>query len=177
VPLVTRPTAGKRQIVLGTNEWSEAEGIDPTQTGKVDGFVIKATADRLYLCGIDGTYRWYEEACRRKANGTWLMQGRRSASFAVYEFLERHCDCRFYWPGMGEIVPRADAVRVPLGERAYAPKMIIRKYGGGGEGDAVSYKMKGEPYLYWPIQESEPKVNKLLKQNPVFKQEKTISKN
>jgi len=56
-------------------------------------------------------------------------------------------------------------------------KMIIRKYGGGGEGDAVSYKMKGEPYLYWPIQESETKVNKLLKQNPVFKQEKTISKN
>ncbi len=128
VPLVTRPTAGKRQIVVGTNEWSAAEGIDPTQTGKDDGFVIKATADRLYLCGIDGTYRWYEEAFRRKANGTWLMQGRRSASFAVYEFLERHCDCRFYWPGLGEIVPRADAVRVPLGERAYAPKMIIRKY-------------------------------------------------
>ena len=56
-------------------------------------------------------------------------------------------------------------------------KMIIRKYGGGGEGDAVSFKMKGEPYLYWPIQESETKVNKLLKQNPVFIQEKTISKN
>ena len=61
----------------------------------------------------------------------------------------------------------------------YAPmlKLIVRKYGGGGEGDAVIYKMKSEPYLYWPIEESEIKVNNLLKQNPVFKQEKSISKN
>ena len=56
-------------------------------------------------------------------------------------------------------------------------KMIIRKYGGGGEGDAVSYKMKGEPYLYWPVLESEIKVNSLLNQNPVFIQEKSTSKN
>jgi hypothetical protein len=55
-------------------------------------------------------------------------------------------------------------------------KMIIRKYSGESGGDAVSYKMKGEPYLYWPIQESETKVNNLLKQNPVFFQEKSISK-
>ena len=27
--------------------------------------------------------------------------------------------------------------------------------------DAVSYKMKGEPYLYWPIEENETKVNPL----------------
>ncbi len=56
-------------------------------------------------------------------------------------------------------------------------KFITRKYGEGGEGDAVSYKMKGEPYLYWPIQESETKVNRLLKQNPVYIQEKSTSKN
>ena len=56
-------------------------------------------------------------------------------------------------------------------------KMIIRKYSGDGGGDAVSYKMKGEPYLYWPILESETKVNNLLKQNPVFIQEKSTSKN
>ena len=55
--------------------------------------------------------------------------------------------------------------------------MVIRKYGSGGEGDAVSYKMKSEPFLYWPIQESETKVNTLLRQNPVFIQEKSTSKN
>jgi hypothetical protein len=56
-------------------------------------------------------------------------------------------------------------------------KMIVRKYGDASQGDAVSYKMVSEPYLYWPIQESEIKVNNLLKQNPVFIQEKSTSKN
>jgi len=56
-------------------------------------------------------------------------------------------------------------------------RLIVRKYGEGGQGDAVSYKMKSEPYLYWPIQESELKVNNLLKQNPVYVQEKSASKN
>lgn len=53
---------------------------------------------------------------------------------------------------------------------------IIRKYK-AGEGDAVSYKMDSEPYLYWPVYESELKVNNLLKQNPVWIQEKSTSKN
>ena len=56
-------------------------------------------------------------------------------------------------------------------------KFIVRKYGDGGEGDAVSFKMKTEPFLYWPILESEMKVNSLLMQNPVYIQEKSTSKN
>lgn len=61
----------------------------------------------------------------------------------------------------------------------YAPmlRLVTRKYGSSGEGDAVLYKMKGEPYLYWPIEESELKVNSQLRQNPVYIQEKTTSKN
>ena len=60
----------------------------------------------------------------------------------------------------------------------YSPmlKLIARKYSGSG-GEAVTYKMKSEPYLYWPIKEGELKVNNLLKQNPVYHQEETISKN
>lgn len=59
----------------------------------------------------------------------------------------------------------------------YTPmlKLVARKYSSGG--DAVTYKMKSEPYLYWPVLESELKVNSLLKQNPVYTQEETISKN
>ena len=53
--------------------------------------------------------------------------------------------------------------------------LVVRKYSNGG--DAVSYKMKSEPFLYWPIQEREIKVNKLLRQNPVYIQEKSTSKN
>lgn len=53
-------------------------------------------------------------------------------------------------------------------------EMIVRKYFSGA--DVVSYKMKTEPYLYWPILQGEIKVNKLLKQNPVFKLEDTSNK-
>jgi hypothetical protein len=53
-------------------------------------------------------------------------------------------------------------------------KLVIRKYVDGG--DAVSYKMKSEPFLYWPVLENELKVNKQLKQNPVFIQEETTIK-
>ena len=52
--------------------------------------------------------------------------------------------------------------------------LIVRKY--EGSGDAVKYKMKTEPYLYWPVSESETKVNSQLMQNPVWKQEETIKK-
>ncbi len=77
-------------------------------------------------------------------------------------------------------------VNVLLADMAEGPKlykpmldMIVRKYNGddGPSGDAVSYKMKGEHYLYWPVEENELKVNKLLRQNPVYIQEKTTSKN
>lgn len=59
----------------------------------------------------------------------------------------------------------------------YAPmlKLVVRKYASGG--DAVTYKMKSEPFLYFPIQRSELKVNKLLEQNPVYFDNETTSKN
>ena len=74
-------------------------------------------------------------------------------------------------------------INLTLTKQAVAPQlrkqmldMIIRKYK-AGEGDAVSYKMDSEPYLYWPIYESELKVNNLLNQNPVWIQEKSTEKN
>ncbi len=57
------------------------------------------------------------------------------------------------------------------------PEMLGRKSTESGLGDAISIKMKYEPYLYWPIQESETKVNAKLVQNPVWYQEKSTSKN
>ena len=59
----------------------------------------------------------------------------------------------------------------------YSPmlKLVTRKYESGG--DAVSYKMRSEPFLYFPIQRSEIKVNKLLVQNPVYFDKETTSKN
>lgn len=54
-------------------------------------------------------------------------------------------------------------------------KLILRKYATGG--DAVSYKMKNEAYLYFPISQTETKVNKLLHQNPVYIEDQSTEKN
>lgn len=55
----------------------------------------------------------------------------------------------------------------------YKPMVSLaaRSYTSGG--DIFNLKMKTEPFLYWPVHESEIKVNRLLKQNPVFVQTDT----
>jgi starch-binding outer membrane protein, SusD/RagB family len=52
---------------------------------------------------------------------------------------------------------------------------VIRKYITGG--DAISFKLKNEAYLYFPIATSELKVNPYLKQNPVYIEDKSTTKN
>ena len=86
---------------------------------------------------------------------------------------------RYCYRGMEGV----DINQTLAGQGDNAPKLrkrmtefITRKYQ-AGEGDAVSYKMDSEPYLYWPVYESELKVNKQLKQNPVWIQEKSTTKN
>ena len=61
----------------------------------------------------------------------------------------------------------------------YAPmtELLGRKSSDNGQSNAIAIKMKTEPYLYWPVQESEIKVNTLLKQNPVWIQNNTTAKN
>lgn len=128
VPVVKTPTAGRTQIVVGTNEWSAAEGLDPATLEKPDSFFIKATPERLYLCGEDGTCRWFEEVVAN-GRGQGLLTGPRASLFAVYEFLETYADCRFYFPGeLGEIVPKADRIRVPVGLTTHVPDLLIRRY-------------------------------------------------
>jgi hypothetical protein len=69
----------------------------------------------------------------------------------------------------------ADATEWPV---LYKPMLalVARKYL-NGSGDVVSFKMKCEPYLYWPVQLRELKVNSLLKQNPAYNVEEMYSKN
>ena len=129
VPVVRTPTAGRTQIVVGTNEWSAAEGLDPAALGKPDSFLIRATPERLYLCGEDGGCRWFEEVMANGRGGTGMLKGTRASLFAVYEFLERYADCRFYFPGeLGEIVPKAERIAVPLGTTTHVPDLLIRRY-------------------------------------------------
>lgn len=54
----------------------------------------------------------------------------------------------------------------------YKPMVRLASRGYSSGADIFNVKMKSEPYLYWPINEDETKVNRLLKQNPVFIQAK-----
>ena len=56
VPLVNKPTPGKVSIVLGTNVWSEAAGIDVTGLAR-DEFVISAAGNMICIAGrVDTTF-------------------------------------------------------------------------------------------------------------------------
>ena len=117
VPIVTAPTPSKTSIVLGTNVWSEAAGVDVKSLPR-DGFVIRVVSNRVYIAGRD-METFYPAKDRSR--------GEKATLFGVYGFLERHAGCRFYFPGeMGEVVPAADAIEVPEGDFSDAPDFTVR---------------------------------------------------
>ena len=130
VPWVARPTAGKVSIVVGTNEWSAAAGID-VRTLPRDGFVMKTVGGRIFIAGRDSPVANAAVSIRR---GGGVPAGEYATLFGVYEFLERFAGCRFYFPGeLGEIVPRRSSIAVPCGEMRVKPDMMARRvYSGGG---------------------------------------------
>ena len=88
--------------------------------------------------------------------------------FDLVRYAYRHMD------GVNSRQKLADVTTWPTLPRKFT-SVIVRKYDTGG--DAVAYKMKTEPFLYWPIARREIHVNLLLKQNPVYSDNETSSKN
>ena len=125
VPLVHNPTQGRVSIILGTNEWSAAAGIDVSSLPR-DGFIIRtASPDRIYIAG--------EDACvPRFLNSpgySGTLRVAHATVFGVYEFLERFADARFYYPGeLGTILPRADVLSIPKTDFTDSPDYTVRCY-------------------------------------------------
>ena len=121
VPIVRRINPAKATIVLGTNAWSAAAGVDISKL-RVDGYLMKAAGNALYIAGKDSN------------NSIGYCRGNvhfdRGTLMGAYAFLEKYAGCRFYFPGeLGEIVPRRDSVSVPSDlDVADAPAMAERKY-------------------------------------------------
>ena len=134
VPLVRTPTDGKASIVLGANEWSQAEGIDPAAY-PTDTFVIKSCSNRVYLCGLDDAGLSIPNVLKHGGYGT-LLGHDRGTLHGAYDFLERFAGVRFYLPDeeLGVITPRKDRIRVPEGQRAVTPDNLIREPYMGGDG-------------------------------------------
>jgi hypothetical protein len=84
------PPPGLGAIHVGNTATSRKLGISPT-TPEREAFRIATRGSHLFLTGDDD-------------DGT---------QFGVYEFLERYCGVRWFWPGeAGEVVPRRPALAV-----------------------------------------------------------------
>ena len=116
VPVKTKLDPAKMSIVLGSNTWSVAAGIDTTRLPQ-DGFAMRTVGNAVYIAGFDANYN---------PLGT---QAERGTLYGAYEFLEKHVGCRFYFPGeLGEIVPRRDSFAVPATDTVNAPAMTERHF-------------------------------------------------
>ena len=118
VPVRTKLDPAKTSIVLGTNTWSVAAGIDTTNLPH-DGFVARTKGNAVFIAGFDANHNPLN------------TQAERGTLFGVYEFLEKYVGCRFYFPGeLGEIVPRRDSFSVPETDSVSAPAMTERHFSG-----------------------------------------------
>ena len=122
VPVVTAPTEGRKHVFLGTNRWTAAAGITVADLPR-DSFRVKAAGDSVYIVGRD-------DPSPRVSAGT-LVTSRHSeygTAIGLYDVLERHAGCRFYFPGeLGTICPRQPSIGIPEGERVGKPDYTIRK--------------------------------------------------
>ena len=128
VPVVREPESGRCCVVLGDNRWSREAGLSVEDLPR-DAFIVKSTTDRVYLLGRDDpSINPYDELEKGgKAARTMLFE--RATAFAVYDFLERYADCRFFFPGeLGTDIPQRTKVEVPEGARTVAPVFTERHY-------------------------------------------------
>ena len=117
VPIRNAIGKGASSIVLGSNDWSVAAGIDTAKLPR-DGFALKTRGNVLYIAGADDNPKTLD-------SGSFHFQ--RATLFGVYEFLERYVGCRFYFPGeLGEIVPKTSKVSVPELDEVCAPAWTER---------------------------------------------------
>jgi len=118
VPVKTDFNPKKCSIVLGSNTWSVAAGIDTAKLPQ-DGFATRTKGNAVFIAGLDANQRpWYNHGCFARAT-----------LFGAYEFLEKFVGCRFYFPGeLGEIVPRVKSFVVPETDAVSAPKLTERHF-------------------------------------------------
>ena len=126
VPVSPQPVNGKVNIFLGENEWSCAESLDPKPLVR-DGFISAAKGNRVFLLGVDDARVNPRDTFTGCAN---LFKFERATLNAVYDFLERYADVRFFFPGeLGTVVSRKDSISVPDGVRKVEPVFTERYYG------------------------------------------------
>ena len=108
---VVRQASGKvPAIYVGRSETAKKAGLDPSKL-EGDGYYIKTIGKDVCIIGIDRTEPYHS------LSGTL---------FGVYEFLERFCGARFYFPGPGTILPKHKNLTLPEIDLADRPDSMMR---------------------------------------------------
>ena len=137
--------------------------------------LVKIVYNRSLLKGSKDSLNFDSYKTMDKMEQLVLEERERELCFEGKRWFDLMRYCYRHMNGVNINQRLADATEWPV---LYKPMLalVARKYL-NGSGDVVSFKMKCEPYLYWPVQLRELKVNSLLKQNPAYNVEEMYSKN
>lgn len=128
IPLSTRFTPGRVPVVLGSNDWSRAAGLSTDGFAR-DEFVIRVGDGRVYVLGRDDPKKDTRLAIESPHTGVWDQLHEHATGMGVYDFLEHYAQARFYFPGdLGTILPRAEKLVLPAGERRVRPDYAARNF-------------------------------------------------
>ncbi len=91
---VAAPDKNALNIILGNGPLAKAAGITDDMIPQ-EGFVMLRSGNHLYIAGAENTRE-------------------RSTVFGAYDFLERFCNVRYYFPGKyGTLIPRGTGLVLP----------------------------------------------------------------
>lgn len=100
------PPADGIALILGDNSYSRAAGLDVSRLPS-DGYFIRRIGNRIYLLGRDS-------ATADPNAPKWAELYSRGTLNAVYDFLERFADARFFFPGdNGTVIPAKGGLFLP----------------------------------------------------------------
>lgn len=111
-------------ILLGSCRAAEEAGLS-TDDLPPNGFILKLMGDRFFMLGDDSD-----------GPAAWILHNNRTrigTLFAVYEFLEKHLDVRWLWPGeLGEVIPRQTNIAVDAWDQTGEPAFVHTRWRDGG---------------------------------------------
>jgi len=118
-----RPRDGA-MLFVGRCQATADAGID-TAGLPPNGFILRLVGDQFFLAGDDSD-----------GPPAWILHNNRTrvgTLFAVYEFLERHLQVRWLWPGeLGEVIPHRTDIVIDAWDQTGAPAFVHARWRDGG---------------------------------------------
>jgi starch-binding outer membrane protein, SusD/RagB family len=165
-------------LLMKAEALTAMSGNDDEQTLSKAFYLVKAVNDRSLATGskdsLDFTYydtkSQMETLVLQERTRELCFEGKRWYDLVRYCY--RHMDNVDASRTMYDITQSGASLPALSSDMV---SLVARKYTSGG--DAVGYKMKTEAHLYFPIAESETKVDPLLHQNPEYVETESIERN